>query len=133
MGFVISATIAITNNYYPIAPLYFALGDSMYPTIIQYDLVLVIPRPLFDRINVGDIIVYRSGDYFIIHRVIHIEGGMLVTKGDNVPYTDPPIYTSQVWGKVATVNGVPIKMNIFALLFFAIGLALLYRAATKKR
>jgi len=64
-------------------------------------------------INVGDIIIYHSDcepyipEEDVIHRVVRIEDGKIITKGDNNKHEDPcPVDISQVKGKV--VFAVPL-------------------------
>lgn len=50
----------------------FSMGDAVM--LRQYDL---------DDIEVDDIIAFRSGNKIIIHRVVDIDNGVYITKGDN--------------------------------------------------
>lgn len=66
-------------------------GTSMYPTLEEGDMVVVVGVP-YSKIQVGEIVVYDppcslTGNS-VIHRVVGIEVGGLVTKGDNNRYTD---------------------------------------------
>jgi signal peptidase I len=73
-------------------------GTSMLPTLEEGDMVGVEKVP-FSDIRVGDIIVYdppcSNTGQSVIHRVVEIVSGGLVTKGDNNPVPDmsstPPI------------------------------------------
>jgi signal peptidase I len=66
-------------------------GTSMLPTLVEGDLVVVQGVPVTD-IHLGDIIVYgypcSTGGQSVIHRVVAVESGGFVTKGDNNAYTD---------------------------------------------
>jgi signal peptidase len=61
----------------------------------------------FEKIKIGDVIVYRlPGKEPIIHRVVDIEDGALITKGDNNYWADqknngiaPPIKEENVQGR----------------------------------
>ena len=88
-------------------------GTSMLPTLEQGDLVVVQPTPI-SQITVGDIIVYdppcSAFGESVIHRVVEVESGGLITKGDNNNYTDQaagiartPITQSCLQGKVTLV------------------------------
>jgi signal peptidase I len=88
-------------------------GTSMYPTLEEGDMVVVLNVP-FSSIKVGDIIVYdppcsETGNS-VIHRVVAIDPGGLVTKGDNNFATDQqaniasgPITSSCLEGQVVFV------------------------------
>lgn len=77
---------------------------SMEPTIKTGDYVIFY-KISYDEVEVGDIIVYKSkasdtNGMFIIHRVIEIKEGYLVTKGDNNALADSEEITSDmVYGK----------------------------------
>ena len=74
--------------------------------IRQGDLVVVRGIP-FDKIRVGDVIVYKfPGKEPIIHRVVEIKNQTIYTKGDNNMYMDqlgdaiaPPITAKELKGK----------------------------------
>jgi signal peptidase len=78
-------------------------GVSMNPTLLVGDVVItkdVGP----EEIAVGDIIRFRLGGDFIIHRVIDIErnetGTFIVTQGDGNNVEDPPFTAQALEGKV---------------------------------
>lgn len=60
------------------------LSGSMEPTFSKDDLIFVKKT---DDVSVGDIVVYQSGNELIVHRIISINGDMVMTQGDanNVP------------------------------------------------
>jgi len=70
--------------------------NSMDPWI---DNSYLIEKPVedCDKLSVGDIITYPYEEKRIVHRIIKIENGIIQTKGDNNPTTDP--YT-------VTCNGI---------------------------
>lgn len=58
-------------------------GDSMLPTLIDGDVVHVMPVP-FDKLEDGDIVVYRGRHGEIIsHRIETRSSGSWYAKGDN--------------------------------------------------
>lgn len=66
-------------------------GTSMYPTLEEGDMVVVVSVP-YSSIKVGDIVVYdppcsATGNP-VIHRVVGVDAGGLVTMGDANPFTD---------------------------------------------
>ncbi len=66
-------------------------GFSMLPTLEGGDLVVIQNVPI-DQIHVGDIIVYNglcsTGGESVVHRVVQVTSGGLITKGDNNPEPD---------------------------------------------
>ena len=75
-------------------------SGSMEPTIRGGALLLAKETP-FNRLAEGDVIVYESGGRLNTHRIIALEYGAAVTKGDaallpdSVPVT-PEMYRCQV-------------------------------------
>jgi signal peptidase I len=82
-------------------------GHSMLPAIRQGDLAIVQPVDI-STMRVGDMLVYRDGDIYVIHRVVRVQtvGGdtVLTVKGDNNGYPDPvPVTRALFVGKVVAV------------------------------
>lgn len=79
-------------------------GVSMEPTYKTGDLLII--RPVDpDDVETGDVIRFRKGSIYVVHRVLDVEdtkdGPVFVTKGDNNNTPDEPILAYQVEGKVA--------------------------------
>ena len=74
------------------------LSGSMEPTLRVNDLVFIRRA---DCYQVGDVVVYQSGNMPVIHRLIALEGDMALTQGDanNVP--DAPVSMTSIKGKLA--------------------------------
>jgi len=93
-----------------------AHGGSMMPFIKPGDLVSVEPV-LNEKLNVGDIVIFHSGELSIIHRMLfqYSRGGStwLLTKGDSVDSPDAPVHSSRVLGKVVSIerNGRKLDLN----------------------
>lgn len=73
------------------------LSGSMEPTFSKDDLIFVKET---DELNVGDIVVYQSGNELIVHRIVNIDGDMMVTQGDANNAADPAFEKSAVKGVV---------------------------------
>jgi len=85
------------------------LSGSMEPALGIDDVILVRRA---DRYDVGDIVVYQSGDTLIVHRVIARDGETLVTRGDANNAADAPIDSSVIKGTVvAHVPGLGRVVN----------------------
>ena len=98
------ATLVVVLLLYLIGPfrLCFVPSGSMEPNIPIWSLCVVNARTPYEEIEVGDIVVYnrRSDDLRIIHRVIEITDGALVTKGDANQVSDGPSVTpDNLYGK----------------------------------
>lgn len=92
----------------------YAYSGSMAPTIGKGDVFFI--NPLARSPGVGEIMVFRTGSVWTVHRVYAVTEDGYVTKGDNNVATDqqshkiPPIPKDKVAGTVITVNGKPIKV-----------------------
>ena len=84
-----------------------ATGRSMLPAIEPGD-VLRIEHATADLIQPGDVILYDVGGRLIAHRVVRsaVDNGVvhLITRGDSHWWTDPPIASAQLLGRVI---GIP--------------------------
>ena len=114
--FVLSLTIIIkvvvANTQHKL-PSVFGFSVSYVPTqsmepTISSDQYILSQSTTFDKVNVDDIIIYRSNteNRFIVHRVIAKYDDYLITKGDNNPIADTEHITSDmVCGKYITTIG----------------------------
>lgn len=87
-GLLLGINIYLTNAYNLLGnklPMPFGYGTavvfsgSMEPTFSKDDLIIVKKKDSFD---IGDIVVYQSNDSLVVHRVVSMDGDMVVTKGD---------------------------------------------------
>jgi len=75
-------------------------GRSMQPTLWVGDLVVGVK----EGFKVGDIVVWCLKPTFcVVHRVVEVRDGYIVTKGDNNPAPDPPVPRSLVEYRVVAV------------------------------
>ncbi len=75
-------------------------GRSMEPTLHVGDIVVGVKEPF----KVGDIVIWCAGPtYCVVHRVVELRDGIVVTKGDNNPAPDPPVPESLVKYRVVTI------------------------------
>jgi signal peptidase len=80
----------------------------MYPTIRENEAITVEPVVPHD-VKVGDIILYRSGESVVAHRVIRIEKGEgsashFILREDTWGTLDEPVEAEQILGKVVSVE-----------------------------
>lgn len=84
---------------FPIFPT-LVLTGSMEPAIYPGDIVLMRQVDKED-LAIGDVIQYHTQNFFIIHRIIEIEEGLYITKGDNNNVKDSePVHFEQIKGKL---------------------------------
>ena len=114
--FVLSLTIIIkvvvANTQHKLPSIFgfsvsYVPTESMEPTIYS-DQYILSQTTTFDKVNIDDIIIYRSNteNRFIVHRVIEKYEDYLITKGDNNPIADSEHITSDmVCGKYITTIG----------------------------
>ncbi len=83
--------------------------NSMYPTMKENDLVVI--KKMANYI-VGDILAYKNKNKQIgAHRLINIEEGYYLTKGDN-NYKSEKTLKNKVVGKVIFINKQAIKTKL---------------------
>jgi signal peptidase I len=89
--YVIALVLLLSWAYFVQADTRRVDGFSMLPTLEGGDLVVIQGVQLSD-VHVGDIVVYNNfcstGGESVVHRVVNITSGGLVTKGDNNPSND---------------------------------------------
>lgn len=90
------------------------VGISMLPYIKPGDYLIIDVTP--EKIDLGDVIVYRYNGELIGHRVIRITDDGYIVQGDNVDHPDPVIVTDDmVFGEVERVISNPILQRVAEL------------------
>ncbi len=79
------------------------MGGSMFPAIRPGD-VVTLERAESHQLAPGTIVSYRSGDLLITHRVKRVMGLQLIAQGDTVSRRDAPIPSSEILGKVVSIE-----------------------------
>jgi signal peptidase I len=95
-----------------------APGRSMYPTIRENEAITVEPVKPQDA-KVGDIILYRSDDSVVAHRVIRIEkrrGNTLrfILREDTWGTLDAPVEAEQILGKVVSIERAGRNTDLYS-------------------
>ena len=67
-----------------------------------------------DELKVGDVITFYQEGIYKVHRIVSIDGKLIVTKGDANPSVDHPIGIEEVKGKVVGVSSI-VGDLIFAI------------------
>jgi hypothetical protein len=78
-------------------------GNSMLPTLRFGDRITVRAEPQAD-LKIGDLAVFRLGEFFVIHRLVERRSPDLIFKGDARWLCDPPVSPQDVLGRVITVE-----------------------------
>ena len=103
------------------------LSGSMEPALLVDDLIIVHEEASY---AVGDMLVFRDGDSFTVHRLKAQNGDVWTTRGDANNTDDPPLSPKDVKGKVVKrVKGggkivSAIRSPIGVVLLLAIAVAL---------
>ncbi|MEB2836860.1 MAG: signal peptidase I [Desulfurococcales archaeon] len=117
------ATLILALKLLPVPLAVMVVGSgSMRPAMEVGDLVVVAGK----NYHVGDVVVWcRGARLCVVHRVVRIADGYVVTKGDANPAPDPPVPRGLVKGRVALVVPryvwVPVAMP---LLLYALARAI---------
>jgi hypothetical protein len=82
-------------------------GTSMVPAILPGDLISV-QRAIVAEISNGEIVLYSRNGRMFAHRVVGCmqspEGPLLIARGDRFRHNDPPISSSELLGKVISIE-----------------------------
>ena len=114
------------------------LSGSMEPEFSKGDLIVVKETEKYKR---NDIVVFQSGNSLVVHRIIHIDGETITTKGDANNTADEPINVSAVKGKVlfwipyvgSVVGFLKTPIGIICIIAAAIALVEIPRRNEKKK
>jgi signal peptidase I len=102
-------------------------GKSMLPAIKSGSVAIGVA----EKPRVGDVVIVKIGDRYVIHRVISINGTMLQTKGDNNTHPDPPVPIFNARYVVVKVIPPPASyylLSLICLLIIGIGIYFISRA-----
>ncbi|MGD8522437.1 MAG: signal peptidase I [Desulfobacterales bacterium] len=97
-----------------------APGKSMYP-VIQDGETLIVEPIVPSAVKVGDIILYKSEEKLIAHRVISIKEisipnqYSLILRGDAAYSYDEPVYADQILGKVIAIERNGRSINPYSI------------------
>jgi signal peptidase I len=82
-------------------------GTSMAPSILPGD-VISIRRARTGEIFIGDVILYSRNSRLFAHRVIrradNADEPCLITRGDRLPHEDPQVSSTELLGRVISVE-----------------------------
>ena len=86
------------------------VGASMLPAIWPGDLITVL-RCNFAELQPGQIVLYCRDGKLTAHRIQHLAGDSLITRGDSIPSFDPPITSTEIVGHVAGISRADRAVN----------------------
>jgi len=108
--------IGLTAYFGAQNPFYVVSSGSMYPNLLEYDIIVISGHVLFEDVKIGDIIVFdrpKDHDKVIVHRVVAVvddEPLTLRTRGDNnqnsIVGTDYPITEEEYRGTVIEIGDI---------------------------
>ncbi len=101
----------------------FVVSGSMEPTLSVNDVIVVKET---DSPQVGDMLLYRSGNELVVHRVVEVinNGETVITRGDANEVNDPPVSRSEFIGRVVWV--IPKLGNVIAFFKSVYGVIALF-------
>lgn len=95
------AVLAGIIGYFKGYRILFVMSGSMEPTFRIHQPLVAKCITAEDSIEIGDIVSYRpTGNYSVTHRVVGIEDGKYILKGDNNNEADAPIERAKIINKV---------------------------------
>ena len=88
------------------------IGKSMRPLIQRGDWVLI--QQFSDSIQpkIGDIVLIKKSETFLVHRIIQMSNKFLITQGDWSRTIDPPNQPDDILGKVVMIEKKNFKINL---------------------
>ena len=86
-------------------------GSSMIPAIWPGDVVAV-RRSELGELRLGQIVLYRQERGLVAHRIVHIYGNLLTTRGDTLQSDDPPVKASDLVGVVVSLIRRGQRVNL---------------------
>ena len=112
------------------------LSGSMEPELSVDDVIVVVAQ---DSYEVGDVVVYQSSGALVVHRIVKIDGEMVVTKGDANNADDGEMNIGLIKGEVTGhIDGAGavvrlMKSPIVSVGLLAVAIFLLERSYRKEK
>lgn len=119
LGLILGVEIYMTNAKVILGnqlPMPFGIGvanvlsGSMEPAFSKGTLLII---KMSEDYQVGDIVVYQSGQSLVVHRIIELDGDTVVTRGDANNASDTPFDRAEVKGVV--IGWIPYLGEISSL------------------
>jgi len=103
-------------------------GNSMSPFINSGEKVEI---EKVERIRIGDVVLLKLKDDFLLHRVLFVFRNFVITKGDRSPFIDPPSQRKNVIGRVRKEEGF-LRVFRTAISFLSIPISCLKFVLSKR-
>ena len=99
-----------TDNF----PQYFTVvSSSMEPLLKIGDKVTATPVEI-DELRAGQVVVYRKNSKYIVHRIVSLNGFVVVTAGDNVrKFDSEPVSVFEIVGVVKNIPVQKAKSRVY--------------------
>jgi hypothetical protein len=94
-------------------------GGSMYPTIRDADPVLL--APLARRVRRGQVVLVPLGPRLMLHRVVDVQGDIVLTRGDARQRNDAPVPRRDVFARAVAVRRQTTITTLVVTLRFGVG------------
>jgi signal peptidase I len=82
-------------------------GTSMVPSILPGDLISIERADVLE-VSYGDVVLYSRDGRMFVHRVMAHAGSSdeprLITRGDRLCYNDPPVSSTELLGRVTSIE-----------------------------
>jgi signal peptidase I len=82
-------------------------GTSMVPSLLPGDLISIRRADLCEILQ-GEIVLFSQNGRLFVHRVVSrgssCDTPCLITRGDRLCHNDPPVFSSEVLGRVVSVE-----------------------------
>lgn len=93
-------------------------GGSMHPTIRHADPVLL--APLAQRVRRGEVVLVPLGPKLMLHRVVDVQGDIVVTRGDARQRNDAPVPRRDVFARALAVRRQTTVTTLVVTLRFGV-------------
>ena len=94
-------------------------GSSMQPTICHADPVLVAPPAR--QVRRGQVVLVPLGTGLMLHRVVDVQGEMVLTRGDARRRSDAPVARQEVVARALAVRQQRTVTTLIPTLRFGLG------------
>lgn len=91
------------------------LGYSMLPLLRQKKDIIEIRKNCSERYKKYDVVLYKRGEQYILHRILKVLPDRYVIAGDHNTFIDPPVKDDMILGVMTRVirNGKSITPDNF--------------------
>ena len=83
------------------------VGTSMVPSLLPGDLISI-QRADLSEILRGGIVLFSQNGRLLVHRVVSRSNSLgapcLITRGDRLRHNDPPVFSSELLGRVVSIE-----------------------------